>query len=102
MKNQGSVYLFGDQTNDFVSGLKQLLRIKDSPLLLSFLEKTHIALRQEISQQSREVQELLPRFSRVIDLLAAYSTDIDSEPALASTLTAIYQLGSFIRYAGAL
>lgn len=102
MENQGRFYVFGDQTNDFVSGLRQLLRIKDSTLLLSFLEKTHIALRQEISQQRHDIQESLPRFSRVVDLLAAYSTDLDSAPVLASTLTAIYQLGSFIRYAGAL
>jgi naphtho-gamma-pyrone polyketide synthase len=102
MKNQGRIYIFGDQTNDFVPGLRQLLRIKDSPLLLSFLERTHIALRQEITQQRREIQELLPRFSKVVDLLAAYSTDLDSAPVLASTLTAIYQLGSFIRYGRAL
>lgn len=102
MKTQGRLYLFGDQTNDFVPGLRQLLRIKDSALLSSFLEKTHIALRQEITQHRREIQELLPRFSRVVDLLAAYSTDLDSTPILASTLTAIYQLGSFIRYVGSL
>ena len=101
MKDQGRLYLFGDQTSDFVSGLRQLLRVKDSALLLSFLEKTHIALRQEITQQRREIQELLPRFSRIIDLLAAYSTDLDSTPVLASILTAIYQLGSFIRYSEA-
>jgi naphtho-gamma-pyrone polyketide synthase len=97
MSNQGRLYLLGDQTNDFVSGLRKLLRVKDSPLLLSFLEKTHIALRQEISQQRRDIQELIPRFSRVVDLLAAYSTELDSAPILASTLTAIYQLGSFIQ-----
>ena len=102
MKTQGRLYLFGDQTNDFVPGLRQLVRNKDSALLSSFLEKTHIALRQEITQQRREIQELLPRFSRVVDLLAAYSTDLDSTPILASTLTAIHQLGSFIRYARAL
>ncbi|KAK1751945.1 polyketide synthase for naphthopyrone YWA1 [Echria macrotheca] len=100
MKTQGRIYLFGDQTNDFVPDLRQLLRIQDSPLLTAFLEKTHIALRQEISQQGREIQDFLPRFSRVVDLLAAYSTDIDSAPVLASTLTAIYQLGSFISYYG--
>lgn len=98
MKSQECLCLFGDQTNDFVPGLRQLLRIKDGPLLLSFFEKTHITLRQEITRQSREIQELLPRFSGIADLLASYSTDLDSTPVLASTLTAIYQLGSFIRY----
>ncbi|KAM3073539.1 hypothetical protein ACMFMG_004567 [Clarireedia jacksonii] len=100
MRNQGRLYLFRDQTTDFVPGLRQLLRVKDSPLLLSFLEKTHIALRRELSQQTREIQELFPRFSRIVDLLSKYSTEDDSAPILASTLTVIYQLGSFIDYYG--
>ena len=97
MRSQGRLHLFGDQTNNFVPGLRQLLRTKDSPLLLSFLEKTHLALRREIAQQSREVQEFLPRFSNVTDLFSAYSADRESAPVLASTLTTIYQLGSVIR-----
>ncbi|KAL7941084.1 conidial yellow pigment biosynthesis polyketide synthase [Trichoderma barbatum] len=100
MAHQRCLYLFGDQTNDFVSGLRQLLRLKDDPLLASFFEKTHVALRHEITQQRRHVQELLPRFSSIVDLLSAYSTDLDSTPVLASTLTTIYQLGSFISYYG--
>ncbi|KAI1293162.1 polyketide synthase for naphthopyrone YWA1 [Xylaria venustula] len=100
MSNLGRVYLFGDQTHDFVPGLRQLLRTKDSPLLLSFLEKTHFALRQEIAQQSCQTRELLPRFSNIGDFFAAYSADHGAAPALASTLTTIYQLGSFIRYYG--
>ncbi|PQE21599.1 polyketide synthetase protein [Rutstroemia sp. NJR-2017a WRK4] len=100
MRNQGRLYLFRDQTTDFVPGLRQLLRLKDSPLLLSFLEKAHIALRRELSQQTREIQELFPRFSRIVDLLSKYSTESDSAPILASTLTVIYQLGSFIDYYG--
>ncbi|KAI1271590.1 polyketide synthase for naphthopyrone YWA1 [Xylaria sp. FL0933] len=100
MSNLGHVYLFGDQTNDFVPGLRQLLRTKDRPLLSSFLEKTHLALRQEVAQQSRQTQEFLPRFSNVGDLFSVYSTDHEAAPVLASTLTTIYQLGSFIRHYG--
>lgn len=102
MSETGHVYLFGDQTNDFSPGLRQLLRIKDSPLLKSFLEKTHLALRQEISQQRRDVQEFFPRFSNIVDLFAAYSTERDSTPVIASTLLTIYQLGSFIQYVATL
>ncbi|KAK3386514.1 polyketide synthase for naphthopyrone YWA1 [Podospora didyma] len=92
--------LFGDQTNDFAAGLQELLRFKDNALLLSFMDKIHAALRHEISQQSREVQESLPRFSGVADILAAYSTHLESAPVLASTLATIYQLGSIISYYG--
>lgn len=102
MKDSARLYLFGDQTNDFTSGLSQLLRVRDNPLLLSFLERTHVALRQEITHQSSEIQESLPRFSQLVELVAAFSPDLDSAPILASTLTAIYQLGSFIRYVGSL
>ncbi|KAI1363172.1 polyketide synthase for naphthopyrone YWA1 [Xylaria arbuscula] len=98
--SQGRVYLFGDQTHDFVPGLRQLLRAKDCPLLLSFLEKTHLALRLEIAQQSRQTQELLPRFANIGDLFAAYSPEHEAASVLASTLTTIYQLGGFIRYYG--
>lgn len=98
MSGSGSIYLFGDQTHDFVPGLRQLLRTNDSPLLSAFFDKTHLALRQEIAQQSRQTQELLPRFSNIKDLFAAYKPGHEAAPILASTLTTIYQLGSFIRY----
>ncbi|TWU71827.1 putative PKS-like protein biosynthetic cluster [Metarhizium rileyi] len=100
MGQQRHLHLFGDQTIDFVPGLRSLLRIRDGPLLSAFLHKTNLKLRQEITRQSREVRVSLPRFSSIIDLLAAYSTERDSSPILASTLTAIYQLGSFISYYG--
>ncbi|KAI0837698.1 polyketide synthase for naphthopyrone YWA1 [Hypoxylon sp. FL0890] len=100
MGDTGHVHLFGDQTNDFVPGLRQLLRIRDSPLLRSFLEKTHVALRQELSRQRRDVQDLLPSFANIFDLFASYTPESDSSPLLASTLTAIYQLGSYIRCYG--
>ncbi|KAI0452381.1 polyketide synthase for naphthopyrone YWA1 [Xylaria acuta] len=100
MGEEGRICLFGDQTNDFVPGLRRLLRVRDSPLLCSFFEKTHLALRQEITQQSRGIRESLPRFSNTSDLFAAYLADRTSDPVLAVTLSTVYQLGSFIRYYG--
>ncbi|KAI0201400.1 polyketide synthase for naphthopyrone YWA1 [Astrocystis sublimbata] len=96
----GHVYLFGDQTNDFAPGFRQLLRSKDSPLLSAFFEKTHLALRHEIAQLNRQAQEQLPRFANIGDLFAAYSAGHQATPVLASTLTTIHQLGSFIRHYG--
>ncbi|KAI0441953.1 polyketide synthase for naphthopyrone YWA1 [Xylaria telfairii] len=100
MGEEGRICLFGDLTNDFVPGLRQLLRVRDSPLLYSFFEKTHLALRQEITQQSRNVRESVPRFSNASDLFAAYLAGRTSDPVLTVTLSTLYQLGSFIRYYG--
>ncbi|KAI0856137.1 polyketide synthase for naphthopyrone YWA1 [Xylaria cubensis] len=100
MGEERSICLFGDQTNDFIPGLRQLLRVRDSPLLHSFFEKSHLALRQEVARQSRSVRESLPRFSNTSDLFAAYLGDHSSDPVLAIILSTIYQLGSFIRYYG--
>jgi hypothetical protein len=97
MQDTFGLYLFGDQTHDFAPELRQLLRIKDSPLLTSFLERTHIALRKELACQNREIRELVRPFSNVVDLLAAFTPEAESAPILASTLAVAYHLGSFIR-----
>ncbi|KAI3318673.1 polyketide synthase for naphthopyrone YWA1 [Xylariaceae sp. AK1471] len=105
----GHIFFFGDQTNDFIPGLRQLLRDRDSPILSSFLERTHVALRREmiaIAQHwhGNNGAAAVPRFSSIRDIFAAYvaekDTDRACDPVLISTLTTIYQLGSFIRYYG--
>lgn len=90
------ILVFGDQSNDFASGLRLLLRAKDKSLLTSFFEKANFALRQEVSTHPRQIQELLPRFSSVSDLLAQYTTRSQAAPVLESTLTTLYQLGCLI------
>ncbi|RJE19624.1 polyketide synthase [Aspergillus sclerotialis] len=94
------VYLFGDQTSDFVPELRELFKVKEGCLLGSFFERTNIALRHEIAKNPREVQETIPCFSRLSDLLAQYASDTKAAPILESTLMTLTQLASFIRYYG--
>ncbi|KAJ5104649.1 hypothetical protein NUU61_001996 [Penicillium alfredii] len=99
MEAPSRVYLFGDQTADFDSGLRRLLQAKNDSLLSAFFQKCYYALRKEISRLSPSQRQLFPRFTSVVDLLARYR-ESGSNPALESALTTIYQLGCFIHYYG--
>ena len=92
-----SIYIFGDQTNSFESDLTQLLHIKGCGLLTSFFERTHYALRLEISRLPTSRQRWFPRFTAIIDLLARKSHS-GSNPALELALLCLTQLARFIRY----
>ncbi|KAJ5148914.1 hypothetical protein N7448_000492 [Penicillium atrosanguineum] len=99
MESLGRVYLFGDQTADFDSGLRRLLHAKNDSLLKAFFQKCYHALRTEISRLSPSQRQMFPRFTSIIDLLARYRQH-GQNPSLESALTTIYQLGSFIHYYG--
>lgn len=91
------VYFFGDQTNSFESELTQLLHVRGYEVLSSFIERSHYALRLEISKLPASRQEWFPRFTSITDLLARKS-DSGSNPALELALMCLTQLASFIRY----
>jgi len=95
MARETNVYLFGDQTNSFDTGLRRLLLIKENVILTSFFERVHYALRLEIGKLGIFERELFPRFTSLGDLLARYR-ESENNAALESALTAIHQLGSFI------
>jgi len=95
MARETNVYLFGDQTTSFDTGLRRLLLIKENVILTSFFERVHYALRLEIGELGIFERELFPRFTSIGDLLARYR-ESENNPALKSALTAIHQLGSFI------
>jgi len=95
MARETNVYLFGDQTTSFDTGLRRLLLIKENVILTSFFERVHYALRLEIGELGIFERELFPRFTSIGDLLARYR-ESENNPALESALTAIHQLGSFI------
>lgn len=96
MESPSRVYLFGDQTADFDTGLRRLLQAKNDSLLIAFFQKCYHALRKEISQLSPSQRQLFPRFTNIVDLLARYR-EFGPNPALESALTTIYQLGCFIQ-----
>lgn len=96
MAGPSRVYLFGDQTANFDSGLRRLLQAKNDSLVSSFFQKCYYALRKEISQLPPSQRQMFPRFTSVVDLLARYRESGPST-ALESALTTIYQLGCFIQ-----
>ncbi|KAJ6022161.1 hypothetical protein N7540_007665 [Penicillium herquei] len=99
MEGPSRVYLFGDQTADFDSGLRRLLQAKNDSLLIAFFQKCYHALRKEISQLPPSERQMFPRFTSIVDLLARYR-EHGPNAALESALTTIYQLGCFIHYFG--
>ena len=96
MAGPSRVYLFGDQTANFDSGLRRLLQAKNDSLVSSFFQKCYYALRKEISQLPPSQRQMFPRFTSIVDLLARYRESGPST-ALESALTTIYQLGCFIQ-----
>ncbi|KAJ5108641.1 hypothetical protein N7456_005316 [Penicillium angulare] len=99
MNGPSRVYLFGDQTADFDSGLRRLLQAKNDSVVVGFFQKCYYALRKEISALPPSERQMFPRFTSTVDLLARYR-EHGPNAALESALTTIYQLGSFIHYYG--
>ncbi|KAJ5469957.1 hypothetical protein N7530_007314 [Penicillium desertorum] len=99
MEGPSHVYLFGDQTAEFDSGLRRLLHAKNDSLLAAFFQKSYYALRKEITSLPPSERQSFPRFTSIVDLLARFK-ESGPNPALESALTTIYQLGCFIHYYG--
>ena len=101
MTESTSILLFGDQTGDYGTTFRGVLRIKDNPLLSAFLDRSYFALQQELANQPLSVREQSTNFSSIADLVARYA---DSEKprsnALESALTYISQISSFFGYKG--
>ncbi|RYC62694.1 hypothetical protein CHU98_g3504 [Xylaria longipes] len=96
MANQLKIHLFGDQTYDVQGRLKYLLRLRENAVVNSFLERSYNAIRNEIHQLTGAVQQELPRFTSVEDLLLWKGSDVRPIVPLDMALTCIYQLGMFM------
>ncbi|KAJ9319649.1 hypothetical protein DTO271D3_418 [Paecilomyces variotii] len=99
MRVTSRVYLFGDQTGEFETGLRQLLQAKNNSLLTSFFERCFYALRQEVSKLPPSQRQIFPRFTSIVDLLARHR-EFGPNPALESALTCIYHFACFINHYG--
>lgn len=88
--------VFGDQAASFAPGLRRLLQVKNNNALVSFFERTQLALRQEIARLPVLERKLFPRFANIHELLHRYQED-GSHPALESALTCLYQLACCIK-----
>ena len=97
MNRSTHLYLFGDQSVSFNSGLHQLFHVKTNSLLTSFFEQVHDALRREIGHLPLLKRILFPRFTNILELSDKYHETGDN-PALEGALTCIHQLACFIKY----
>nr|AAS89283.1 truncated polyketide synthase [Aspergillus flavus] len=48
MAQSRQLFLFGDQTADFVPKLRSLLSVQDSPILAAFLDQSHYVVRAQM------------------------------------------------------
>ena len=96
MSQNTHIYLFGDQTYDINTGLRDLVVLNNDPILSTFFERAYHALRTEVGRLSQTKRQEFQRFSSLGDLLAL-RRESQLHPALDQALTCTYQLGSFIR-----
>jgi Starter unit:ACP transacylase in aflatoxin biosynthesis len=94
MTQRLQLYLFGDQTFEFDSPLRSLLKSPDA-ILISFFERSYHALRAEIGLLPLYVREAFPRFSSIADLLSRRQ-ESGLGPSLEKAVATIYQFGFFI------
>jgi hypothetical protein len=95
MSQKVQLFLFGDQTYDFASDFRELLREENNPILTAFLNQSCFAIRAELNH-SLPLKERKASFAPTIaDLLHKYRQGSLS-PAFQTALSCCYQLASFI------
>ncbi|KAH0538586.1 Type I Iterative PKS [Glutinoglossum americanum] len=92
------IFLFGDQTADQSSFLQKVFACKDHVLLVSFLDRVNVALREEVAQLPRITRQRIPDFSTVQELALRHQERGEASPAVESTILCIAQLAHFIGY----
>jgi naphtho-gamma-pyrone polyketide synthase len=96
MASSMQLFVFGDQTTAFEQTLRALLHVKDNTALQAFFDQVHYSLRVEVSGLPAQQKAAFPRFTSLLDLLAAY-TENPHNAALGLCLLTTAQLGQFIR-----
>lgn len=99
MSSSTRVFLFGDQTYEFVKDLTELIRTQDNPLLTAFLDQSHYVIRAEMSQALPPKERKASRTSNLAHLLHKYKEGSLS-PAFQTALSCVCQLGTFIKQYG--
>jgi len=96
MAHSTRVFLFGDQTTDFVPKLRELLTIRDNPLLTAFLEQAHYVVRAQMMQVLPPGEHKVSRTANLAEMVQKYA-DGKLSPAFQTALSCICQLGSFMQ-----
>ena len=91
-----NVLLFGDQTAEQYPLLRKVVLRYQNPLVMSFLERVSVVLREEIKQLPRTQRDVIPDFLTVSNLVEAYYEKGEKLPQMESCLVTIAQLGHYI------
>lgn len=95
-----NVLLFGDQTAEQYPLLRKVVLRYSNALVMSFLERVTVVLREEIKALPRTQRDAVPDFLTVSNLIEAYyeagiKTGLKL-PQLESAFNTIAQLGHYI------
>lgn len=90
--------VFGDVTANFESELRELLHVRDNEAMQSLFDRVAYVLRDELGKQPSAVQDLFPRFTTLIDLVAKLGEN-EGAPVLRFCLMTVAQLAKFIHFA---
>jgi len=93
-----NTFVLGDQTASQIAFLRNLVTRKDSTLLSSFLERSAIALREEVRKLSKSQRDVIPNFLTLNHLTEAYAEKGMKVPQIESALLTVAQLAHFIGY----
>ncbi|KAH9210389.1 polyketide synthase [Leptodontidium sp. 2 PMI_412] len=95
---QCQVLLFGDLSLlRFKDRLRRLLHVKTNPLLTSFFDRVSYALRRQLGTLPEEEQNLFPRFTTLIDLVAKFG-ETDCASVLGFFLLSVHEVAQSIVY----
>ncbi|KAL2850258.1 beta-ketoacyl synthase [Aspergillus pseudoustus] len=90
------LFLFGDQTYDFVPELQSLLATRNNPILTAFLEQSHYVVRAQMIQKLPPKEHKQSRSASLAEVVQKY-VDGKLPSAFQTALSCITQLGSFMR-----
>lgn len=93
-----NVLLFGDQTAEQYQLLHKIVLRRDNALVIKFIERVALALREETQALPRKQREQIPDFLSVNDLKEAYYQKGSKIPMIESALVTVTQLGHYIGY----
>jgi hypothetical protein len=90
------VLLFGDQSEERLEDLRELVKVTGNPLLTTFLQQAYLTLRDEAAHLPF-VTRSLPDFTSIDTLLWRYAESGVRHPAIESSLVCIHQIATLLR-----
>ncbi|KAF1956806.1 polyketide synthase [Byssothecium circinans] len=95
-----NVLIFGDQTANQYPLLRKACTWKSNALLTKFLERSSVALREEVQRLPRPQREQIPDFLTMNDLMDQYYAKGVKITEMESCMVTIAQLAHYIGYYG--